>query len=61
MLFNSLKLSAVSDNRKFQKSVKHIFLNKGNFGNKIKLIENKEIIDGETKVAEKLYNCLKPR
>ena len=30
------------------------FSNKGNYGNKIKLLENEEIIDDDTKVAEEL-------
>ena len=33
--------------------------NKGNCGNKIKLVENEEIIDDDTKVTEELNNFLK--
>ena len=35
------------------------FSNKGNYGNKIKLVENEEIIDDDTKVAEELNNFFK--
>ena len=47
MFFNSLNPSVISDNGKFGKTVKPLFSNKGNYGNKIKLIENEEIIDAE--------------
>ena len=59
ILFNSLNPSAISDNWKFRKTAKFIFSNKGNYGNKIKLIENEEVIDDDTKVAEELNNFLK--
>ena len=35
------------------------FSNKGNYGNKIKLVENEEIIDDDTKVAEELNDFFK--
>ena len=54
--FNSLNPSVVSDNRKFWKTVKLLFSSKGSYGNKIKLVENEEIIDDDTKVAEELNN-----
>ena len=59
MFFNSLNPSVISDNRKFWKIVKPLFSNKGNCGNKIKLVENEEIIDDDTKVAEELNNFFK--
>ena len=59
MFFNSLNPSVISDNRKFWKTVKPLFSNKGNYGNKIKLVENEEIIDDDTKVAEELNNFFK--
>ena len=59
MFFNSLNLSVVSDNRKFWKTVKSLFSNQGNYSNKIKLVQNVEIIDDHTKVAEELYNFFK--
>ena len=57
--FNSLNPSVVSDNRKFWKTVKLLFSSKGSYGNKIKLVENEEIIDDDTKVAEELHNFFK--
>ena len=54
IIFNSLDSSVISDNRKFWKTVKSLFSNKRNYGNKLKLVENEEIIDDETKVAEEL-------
>ena len=35
IFFNSLNSSVISDNQKFWKTVKHLFSNKGNYGNKI--------------------------
>ena len=54
MFFNSLNPSIASDNQKFWKTVKPLFSYKGNYGNKIKLAENEEIINYDTKVAEEL-------
>ena len=59
MFFNSLNSSVISDNQKFWKTVKLLFSNKGNYGNKIKLVENEEIINDDTKVAEELNNFFK--
>ena len=59
MFFNSLSLSVISDNRKFWKTVKPLFSNKENYGNKTKLVENEEIIDDDTKVAKELNNLFK--
>ena len=61
MSFNSLNTSVVSNNRKFWKTVKPLFPNKRNYGNKIKLVENEEIICDDTKVAEEINNFLTPR
>ena len=58
MFFNGLNTSVVSDNRKFWKTVKPLFPNKGNYGNEIRLVENEEIIDDDTRVAEMIFqNC----
>ena len=57
--FNSLNPPVVSDNRKFWKTVKLLFSSKGSYGNKIKLVENEEIIDDDTKVAKELNNFFK--
>ena len=43
----------------FWKIVKPLFSNKVNYGNRIKLVENKAIIYDETKVAEELNNFFK--
>ena len=59
MFFNSLNPSVISDNQKFQKIIKPLFSNKGNYGNKIKLVENEEIIDDDTNVPEKLNSFFK--
>ena len=59
MFFNSLNSSVISDNRKFWKTVKPLFSNKRNYGNKIKVAENEEIVDDDTKVAEELKNFFK--
>ena len=59
LFFDSLNSSVILDNRKFWKTVKPLFSNKGNYGNKIKLVENEEIIDDDTKVAEELNNFFK--
>ena len=42
--FNSLNTSFVNDNKLFWKTVKPFFSNKGSFGNKIKLVENDELL-----------------
>ena len=39
--------------------MKLLFSSKGSYGNKIKLVENEEIIDDDTKVAEELNNFFK--
>ena len=56
IFFNNLNPSVISDNRKFWKPIKPLFPNKGNYANKIKLVENEEIIDDDTKVAGELNN-----
>ena len=48
MFFNSLNPPVISDNQKFLKTVKPLLSNKRNYGNKIKLVENEEIIDDDT-------------
>ena len=57
LFFDSLNSSVILDNRKFWKTVKPLFSNKGNYGNKIQLVEN-EVID-DNKVAEELKKFLK--
>ena len=59
IFFKSLNPSIISDNRKIWKIVRPLFSNKGNFGNKIKLVETGEIIDEDADIAEELNNFLR--
>ena len=47
--FISLNTSFVNDNKLFSKAVKPFFSNKGSFGNKIKLVENDELLQDDKK------------
>ena len=47
--FMSLNTSFVNDNKLFSKVVKPFFSNKGSFGNKIKLVENDELLQYDKK------------
>ena len=49
IFFDSLNPSIISDNRKFWKNIKPLFSNKGNFRNKIKLVEGGEITDEDAR------------
>ena len=44
---------------RFGKTVIPLFSNKGNYGKKIKLVENEETIDDDTEVAEELKHFFK--
>ena len=57
MFFNSLNSSVISDNQKFWKTVKPLFSNRGSYGNKIKLVENEEIIDDDRRTKQFFKNC----
>ena len=59
IFFDNLKPSIISDNRKIWKKIKTLFSNKGNFGNKIKLVEGGEIIDEDADIAEEVNNFFK--
>ena len=59
IFFDSLNPSIISDNQKFWKNIKPLFSNKGNFGNKIELVEGGEIIDKDADIAEELNNFFK--
>ena len=59
IFFDSLNPSIISDNRKLWKNIKPLFSNKGNFGNKIKLVESGEIIDEDVDIAEELNKFFK--
>ena len=52
--FNSLNTSFVNDNKLFWKTVKPFFSNKGSFGNKIKLVENEELLQDDKNIAEEI-------
>ena len=41
----------VNDNKLFWKTVKPFFSNKGSFGNKIKLVENDELLQDDKNIA----------
>ena len=57
--FNSLNTSFVNDNRLFSKRVKPFFSNKGSSGNKIKLVENDELLQDDKNSAEEMNNFFK--
>ena len=57
--FNSLNTSFVNDNKLFWKTVKPFFSNKGSFGNKIKLVENDELLQDDKNIAEEMNNFFK--
>ena len=51
--FNGLNPSFVTDNKLFWKTVKPFFLDKGNYGANIKLIEGEEVLQNYSEIAEK--------
>ena len=51
--FNGLNPSFVIDNKLFWKTVKPFFLDKGNYGANIKLIEGEEVLQNYSEIAEK--------
>ena len=53
--FTNLDLNSVLDNRKFWPNVKPLFSNKVKTKQTIKVIENDEMIDDETKIAKIFY------
>ena len=57
--FNTLNTSFINDNKLFWKTVKPFFSNKGSFGNKIKLVENEELLQDDNKIAEEMNNFFK--
>ena len=54
MFLNNVNSSVASDNLNLWQTVKPLFSNKWNYGNKIKLAENEEIIDDDTTVVGEL-------
>ena len=49
----------MNDNKLFWKTVKSFFLNKGSFGNKIKLVENDKLLKDDKDIAEEMNNFSK--
>ena len=57
--FNSLNTSFVNDSKLFWQTVEPFFSNKGIFGNKIKLVENDELLKDDKNIAEEMNNFFK--
>ena len=57
--FNSLSPSFVTDNKLFWKMVKPFFSDKGNYGGNIKLVEEEEVLQNDSEIAEKLNEFFK--
>ena len=49
----------MNENKLFWKTVKPSFSNKGSFGNKIKLVENDELLQDDKNIAEEMNNFFK--
>ena len=49
----------MNDNKLFWNTVKLFFSNKGSFGNKIKLVENDELLQDDKNIAEEMNNFFK--
>ena len=57
--FNGLNPSFVTDNKIFWKTVKPFFSGKGNYGANIKLVEEEEVLQNDSEIAEKLNEFFK--
>ena len=57
--FNNLNPSFVTDNKLFWKTIKPFFLNKGNYGSQIKLVEKDEVLQDDELIARELNNFFK--
>ena len=49
----------MNDNKLFWKTVKPFFSKEGSFGNKIKLVENDELLQDDENIAEEMNNFFK--
>ena len=49
----------MNDNKLFWNTVKPFFSNKGSFGNKMKLVENDELLQDDKNIAEEMNNFFK--
>ena len=52
--FNGLNPSFITDNKLFWKMVKPFFSDKENYGANIKLVEEEEVLQNDSKIAAKL-------
>ena len=57
--FNNLNPSFITDNKSFRKMIKPCFLNKGNYGSQIKLVEKDEILQDDDLIAKELNRFFK--
>ena len=52
--FNGLNSSFVTDNKLFWKTIKPFFSDKGNYGDNIKLVEEEQVLQNDSEIAEQL-------
>ena len=57
--FNGLNPSLATDNKLFWKTVKPLFSDQGNYGDDIKQVEEEEVLQNESEIAEKLNEFFK--
>ena len=57
--FNRLNTSFANDNKLFWKTVKPFISNKGSFGNKMKLVQNDELLQDDKNIAEEVNTFFK--
>ena len=57
--FNGVNPSFVTDNKLFWKMIKPFFSDKGNFGDNIKLVDEEQVLQNDSKIAEQLNEFFK--
>ena len=57
--FNGLNPSFVTDNKLFWKTIKPFFSDKGNYGDNIKLVEEEQVLQNDSEIAEQLNKFFK--
>ena len=57
--FNGLNPPFVTENKLFWKTIKPFFSDKGNYGANIKLVEEEEVLQNDSEIAEKLNEFFK--
>ena len=57
--FNGLNPSFVTDNKLFWKTIKPFFSDKGNYGDNIKLVEEEQVLQNDSEIAEQLNEFFK--